>query len=63
MGKSPILELEVEIIKLKERSAEALKSAFIDGLKFFDKVNVWDEEEINDAWMLSETYRKLTAEE
>lgn len=57
-GISPILELEVQLFNIKKEHNEALKEAFIDGYGI-----CYDEEQVNDAWMLSSTYRKLTTGE
>ena len=56
--KSQILTLEVELLLLEKRLEDAVKDAFIEGYGV-----CYDEEEVEDAWLLSDTFRKLTTGE
>ena len=62
-GISPILELEVQLFNIKKDHERVVKAAFIDGLTVLVNISSIDEEEIEDAWLLSDTFRKLTTGE
>ena len=56
--KAQILTLEVDLLLMEKRMKEAIPEAFIDGYGI-----CYDEEEAEDAWLKSDTFRKLTTGE